>query len=295
MKSLEDFGSFYTSAKKKCDFFPKYIPDPKMVADLQLRKKFCRELLLKNQRLRWMCKKILTQWRIKRFRTVNDTDFISLSPIENPIHVYNFSNHCQYIFDAKSLLQHIHKRLLHHDGQIPQPLIPMNPFTNEAFTLSQMICIYSAIKAQGQSAWTLEAFAKSKFQIDQLLSHYRKPLRIHAVKSILYDYSDWNGKDILLNFIETHHDNHNALFQKNLYAFFLREIPDEVKIQEWRSLCRQYYEDDILADDNDQRDTAFYRIRRKTEGLCAPPHDLMVKRSLFLQSKKDASNSSRTL
>ena len=235
---------------------------------------------------------MVTQLRLKPSRRVNDTDFITLSPIDNPIHVYNFSNRCQYIFDTKSLLQHIHKRFLHHDGQIPQPLVPMNPFTNEQFSLSQMLGITSAIKARGQSTWSIEAFAKSKFDIEQFQSHYRKPLRLHAVKSILYDYSDWDGIDMLVNFIESHHEEHNAIFHKTLYLFFLRKLPDEAKIQEWRSLCRQFYEEDILADDEDQRDTAFYKARRKSEPLCAPPHDLFAKRNLFLQSKKDASNSS---
>jgi hypothetical protein len=291
MKSLNDYGAFQLSPKS-CALFPKYTPDPKIVADIQKRKKRCKELLLKNQRLRWVFKRFVTKWRVKRFRCVNDTDFITLSPIENPIPVYNFGNRCQYRFDAKSLLQHVHKRLLHHDGQIPQPLFPMNPFTNESFSLGQMIGISSAMKAQGQSTWVTEAFAKSNFQTDHLLNHYRKPLRLHALKSILYDYADWDGIDLLLNFIESHHDEHNAMFHKNLYAFFLREMPDEVKIQEWRALCRQYYEEDILAEDADQRDTAFYRVRKKTEPLCAPPHDLMAKRSFFLRSKKDASNRS---
>jgi hypothetical protein len=295
MKSLDTYGSFYFSSKTKSALFPNYKPDPKLLADIQKRKQECSKLLLQNQRLRWVLKPFITQWRLKRFRTVNDADFITLSPIENPIHVYNFSNRCQYIFDAKSLLQHVHKRLLHHDGQIPHPLIPMNPFTNEPFTLSQMIGIYSAMRRQGQSVWSLEAFAQSKFQIDQLLSHYRKPLRIHALKSILYDYVDWDGIDLLLNFIEVHHEEHSAQYNKTLYTFFLREMPDEAKIQAWRSLCREFYEEDILAEDTDQRDIAFYRARRKTGPLCAPPHDLVVKRTFFLKSKKDASNRSGTV
>lgn len=294
MKSLESYGSFQVSPKP-CSLFPNYKPSPTILAEIQERKKVGQEILVKNQHLRWIFKRFLTKWRIQRFRLVNDTDFITLSPIDNPIHLYNFGNRCQYIFDGKSLLQHIHKRLLHHDGQIPEPLVPMNPFTNEAFTLSQMIVIHSAMKQQGHSSWTLEAFVKCKFQTQQLLNHFRKPLRLHALKSILYDYSDWDGIDLLLNFIESHHDEHNSLFHKNLYAFFLREMPDEVKIQEWRSLCRDFYQEDILAEDTDQRDIAFYRARRKTEHLCGPPHDLVAKRTFFLRSKKDASNRSGTV
>jgi len=289
MRSLQTFGS-YCSLKSKSDFFPNYKPDPNFIKDLKERKKKCAAYMKENQRLRWIFKAFVTQWRIKRFRSINDSDFITLTPIENPIRVILFSSKCQYIFNAQSLLHHIHKRLLHNDGQIPDPLPPSNPYTNESFTLSQMLGIQEGLKAQGKSTWAFEAFGNSQFQIERFLTIYRKPLRLHAMKTVLYDYSDWEGKAILLNFIDTHHEEHAAVFQKHLYSFFLKELPEEVKIQQWRSLCHEYYEQEILAEDEEERLNAFFRIKPKTGPLCAPPHDLFAKRSFFLRSKKDESS-----
>jgi hypothetical protein len=290
MKSLKQYGSFLHP--KPCELFPNYVPDPKFVNEIKERKKQCEIYMRGNQRLRWIFKRFFIGWKLKKAREINDSDFITLSPMNHPIRVYNLSSGCVYNFDSQSLLLHIHKRLLHNDGQIPDPLVPVNPFTNEPFSLSQLLGIHSAMKAQGKTTWTLEALAKSQFQIEHFLNIYRKPLRLHAMKSILFDYSDWEGRSTLLNFMDTHHEEHGAVFQKNLYSFFLREMPDEDKIQQWRNLCREYYEQEILAEDEDERTNAFYRVRIKTGPLCAPPHDLFVKRSFFLRSKKDGSQSS---
>ena len=295
IKSLETFGAFRCATKPKSELFPDYKPDPNFVKQLKERKKQCRVYMKENQRLRWIFKRFVTRWRIQRFRCINDSDFITLAPIENPIHVFIFRSQCQYIFNAHSLLQHLHKRLLQNDGQIPTPLVPLNPYTNEAFSLAQLLGIQAALKKQGKSSWAFEGFARSQFQIERFLNLYRKPLRLHALKTILYDYSDWEGRAVVLNFMETHHEEHAAAFQKNLYAFFLREMPEDVKIQHWRSLCREYYEQEILAEDEDERIRAFYRIKEKTEHLCGPPHDLVVKRSFFLNSKKDGSQSGGTV
>jgi hypothetical protein len=291
MKSLQRYGEFLNP--KPCELFPNYVPDPKFVNETKERKKQCETYMRENQRLRWIFKRFFIGWKIKNARIINDCDFITLVSMSHPIRVYNLSSGCVYNFDSQSLLLHIHKRLLHNDGQIPDPLVPVNPFTNEPFSLSQLLGIHSAMKAQGKTSWALEAFAKSQFQIERFLNINRKPLRLHAMKSILFDYSDWEGRSTLLNFMDIHHEEHGAVFQKGLYTFFLREFPDEDKIQQWRSLCREYYEQEILAEDEDERNNAFYRVRVKTGPLCAPPHDLFVKRSFFLRSKKDGSQSSR--
>lgn len=294
IKSLSEYGStFLTPCKSKSTLFPDYKPNPAFLASLKARKIECKRLLLENQKLRWRFKRFVTLWRIKRFRIINDTDFITLAPISNPISIYNFAGRCTYHFEAQSILQHIHRRLLNHDGQIPDPLAPMNPYTNEPFSLPQILGVYEATKLQGKSAWTFEAFQKAKFSIDGFFLLYRKPLRLHALKSILYNYTEWEGREMLLNFIESQHEEHQALFSKNLYAFFLRELPDESKIQQWRSLCKDYYEREILAEDDDQRDIAFSIAKGKSGPLCAPPHDLIVKRDFYLKSKKDGGNSSR--
>lgn len=293
MMSYKEYGRKFQDMKS--DLFPSYVPNPTLLESICALKRKCKPILLKNQLLRWKLKRFLTQWRLKRFRVINDTDFITLNPIQNPIRIPNFALRTVSLFEPSSILNHIHKQLLHHDGSIPEPLSPRNPYTNAPFSLYELLSLRNECKRQGVSTWTMEGFAKSKYNSELFLQYQRKPLRMNAMKTILYNFSDYEGKELLLNFIESQHEEHQAVFRKALYKWFLLHMPEEVKISKWRSLCLEYYEREILAEDDTERDNAFYRIKGKTGSLCSPPLDLEAKRSLFLRVKKDESNSSLSL
>lgn len=282
MKSLEEFGSTYT---KKCPLFPDYKPNPALMESIQELKAGCKSVMAENQILRWKLKRFLTLWRVCHCKKINDTDFITLCPIEKPITIVSFSTRSIYTFESSSILQDIHKKLLHHSGLFPHPIFPRNPYTNENFTLSQLLNIHKQCSRFGNVSWSLEAFYRSKMSIPTFLQVQRKGLRIHALKSILFDYSDIEGTILLLNFIESQHEEHEAAFNKHLYRWCIMNIPEDHKIQAWRSFCKEYYENEIIAEDDDERDNCFVRISRKTGFLCAPPNDLLAKRNMAVHSK----------
>jgi hypothetical protein len=287
MKALQEYGQIWKDMKS--DLFPSYKPDSKILESIRQSKTQCKKLIIDNQILRWKFKRFVTKWRLRRFRELNDTDCITLNPIVEAIRISNFALRLFYVFEASTLLSHIHRQLLHHDGSIPDPLMPKNPYTNELFSLGQLLNIRQQCKTKKESNWSLEAFAKSNYNIETFLQYNRKRLRMHAMKSILFSYKDYDGIDTLLNFIETQHDEHNAVFQKGLYRWCLMHIPEESRICKWRRLCLEYYEREILAEDDSGRDNAFFYIQTKTGTLCSPPVELTVKRQLFLRMKKDDS------
>lgn len=282
MAALKDYGSFL---KAKSDLFPNFEPNKELQKTIFEMRDKCIELCKRNQTLRWIFKRFVTKWRIMHFKQINDTDFITLGPITKKVSLPIFSQRAIYVFEANSILQDIHRKLLQSTAQIPTPVFPRNPYTNERFSMHQILGIHSQCKAHGVSVWTLEAFFKANLRVDLFLQLQRKPLRIHAIKTILYNYSDWDGIDLLLNFIESHHEEHQAIFNKHIYIWCLQKIPEEPKIQAWRGLCRDYYMEDILADDEEERDKCFYKYSQKTEPLCAPPHDLLAKKSLYIRAK----------
>ena len=247
---------------------------------------------MRNQLLRWVFKRFLNRWRTKRFKKINEVDCITLNPIQKPITIVNFPTRVIYTFESDAILEHIHKKLLHHDGQIPEPLLPQNPFTNEKFSAFQLIEIHNQAKKYGRIHWSYALFSKSQFSVDTFLKYHRKTLRIHALKSILFHQNDWDGIDLLLNFIESQHYHHGAEFNKEIYRWFLYRWADEAKITRWRDLCFEFYREEILADDDGTREGCFFAITAKTGSLCAPPSDLLAKRAIFLGLKKDGSRSS---
>lgn len=283
MAALKDYGSFLNA---KSDLFPNFEPNKELQKTIFEMRDKCIQLCKQNQTLRWIFKRFVTNWRIMHFKQINDTDFISLGPIVKKVSLPNFSQRVIYAFEANSILQDIHRKLLQSSAQIPTPVYPRNPYTNERLSIHQILGIHSQCKAHGVSVWTLETFLKANVRIDLFLQFQRKPLRMNAIKTILYNYSDWDGIDLVLNFIESHHEEHQAIFNKHIYNWCLQKIPEEPKIQAWRTLCRDYYLEDILAEDEIERDSCFYKYSLKTGSLCAPPHDLLAKRSLYLQAKK---------
>lgn len=264
-------------------FFPKTSVDSSFLERTLLHKQICRDFLEQNQRVRWILKPFLMKWLVKRCKKVNEIDFITLSPIEYPVVSIHFQMRTSYTFEALSIANDIHKKLLHHDGQIPVPVCPRNPYTNNEFTLSEILDIYRQCKRYGKMSWAFESFIKAGMNIGRFLEYQRKPLRIHAIRSILRDTTDWDGNDLLLNFIECHHDEHESPFKKRLYRWCLLHMPEEPRLKSWRRLCFQYYEKDILAEDNDQRDCLFYSVKAMTGELCAPPYELETKMK-FIQT-----------
>lgn len=282
MASLEEFGS---SLQTKSPLFPEYKPKADILQSISKLKTAAKGKMAENQILRWKFKRFVTKWRRNHFKTINDTDYITLAPIEKPITINHYPTRSIYVFESSSILQDIHRKLLNHCGQIPNPLFPRNPYTNEHLTLAQLLSVYQQCRAFGKTSWSLEAFCKSKLSIPTFLQVQRKALRLHALKSILYDDTDYEGVVLLLNFIESQHEEHTANFNKSIYRWSLLQIPEDPKIQKWRSLCKEYYEDDILAEDDSARDDCFFRIVQKTGVLCAPPHDLLAKRNLLAHRK----------
>lgn len=288
-------GNTYIQKKKSLEDSLEFIrknQDKKFKNECLKKKKQCEALLLQNQLLRWLFKRFVNRWRTKRFKKINEVDCITLNPIQKPIFIVNFTNRVIYTFESDSILQHIHKKLLHHDGQMPEPLLPQNPFTNEKFSVFQLIEIYNQANQYGKIPWSYALFSKSQYSIDNFLKYHRKTLRIHALKSILFHQGDWDGIDLLLNFIESQHYHHGAEFNKEIYRWFLYRWADEGKITIWRELCFEFYKEQILADDDGSREGCFFAIAVKTGSLCAPPSDLFAKRAIFLGLKKDGSRSS---
>lgn len=289
-QGIKEFGHIYLNPPKSTFVFPTFESSKKMSTLLRELRDSCAPLIEENQRLRWIFKRFLNKWRFQNAKRVNDIDFCTLEAFKIPVFLMNFPKKTLHTFEADSILSDIHKKLLQHSGQIPTPIAPRNPYTNEPFTQSQLIHLFSQLKEKGRTRWTLELFRKYKFNMEQFILYERKNLRIHALKSMLSSLKEWDGLDLMVDFIETHHLEHNASFSKNLYIWSIMNIEDDPRISEWIRLCREYHMRDILTDDPEEKEILFAEIRGRTGSLCSPPHDLMAKRGLFLKMKKDGSS-----
>lgn len=232
------------------------------------------DLLFLNQSLRWTLKRFLTRIRIRSMRNANETDPITLERIVQPVVLLSFPQQTRYRFEAHTFAKQLHKRLLTNDGHLPTPLLPRNPFTNEALTLPQLMGLFAQCKAYGQTTWAMEAFARCQFSIDSFLLLHGKSLRLHAVRATLARIEGWDAIDTLYDFLKTQHAYHKRVFCSSLYKWCLSHCAEHPTLQAWRGLCLQYYETDILIDDDLTRESALLKISLLTKPLCSAATEL---------------------
>lgn len=243
-------------------------------------------LLHYNQDLRWRFKRFFTSLRIKRFRKLNDKDPITLDPIKQPIVLHSFPQRITYVFEAQSFTRHIHKQLLSNDGQIPTPIQPRNPFTNNELTTAQLLAVINQSIRYGYTSWAFQAFRMCCFHLETFSILHSKPLRLNAFRTTMAKKEDYDAIDTLYDFIKTQHVEHGLTFHPSLYKWALHNVPNETRIQDWRKLCIQWYETEILTDDPDVKADIFYKIARRTIPLCDSPTDLKQKRIELLKSSE---------
>ena len=248
--------------------------------------------LYQNQKLRWIFKKFFTKLRLQRFPSLNDVDPITLERITQPIQFPSFAQRKTYSFEANPFVKHLHNKLTHNDGHIPDPLFPKNPFTNEAFSLSQLMSLIDQARKYSHTSWAIESFVSCRYDLTSFSTIHSKPLRLNALRATMANVSSWDSIDTLYDFIKIQHAFHNALFHMNLYKWAVNHAAKEKRIESWRKLCVKWYEVDILIDDADTKRDLFHVIEAKTFLMCSKPDELTSLRQAKYRVTTDGSRSS---
>jgi hypothetical protein len=236
-------------------------------------------LLLQNQRIRWIFKNLFTRLRLRKFQPLNEVDPITLEAFQQPVQFPSYAHRKLFVYEAKPLIKLIHQKLVNHDGQLIFPQFPKNPFTNQDFTLAQLIGLLVQCRKYGHTSWAIEAFVESNYDLGNFALIHNKALRLHATRSTFLDLQSWDAIDTLYDFIKSQHDYHRKYFKTNPYKWGLAHEPQHVWIVDWRNLCLKWYETDILIDDYDAKDIVWDAIRLKTKALCEDPVDLIALRN----------------
>lgn len=260
-----------------CPFkFPQ--SDCKFQLDFLEKTKEIESLLYRNQELRWRFKLFLNRIRIQKMKKANEVDPFTLESCKQPVQVVYFTTKVIYRFEAESLLKHMTKRLLNNDGHIAIPLFPKNPLTNENFTLSQTISLLQQCRQYGHSSWPMEAFSSCQYDLNLFLAIHIKPLRLHALHTIMGKFDDWEYIDTLYDFIKSQHLQHQKICHHLVYKWAIRHCPQHDCIKKWRRICIKWYEIDILMDDIDMRDIEYQKLEKLTLLLCDTPTELLAEK-----------------
>lgn len=279
----------YLEPSIPCPFLSEYrAPSSTICIDICVMFEESRELLHKNQKIRWILKRFITKWRLKRHKVVNEYDVVTMSPIQKPVYIHSFKGNCKYVFEAESVVRDIHKKLVHNEGEFPSPIYPKNMLTNESLTKAQLSSVISQCRAHGKTTWAIESFLNLELNMAKFLTFNRKQLRVCALKSVLQDPKGCDYYEMLFDFIISQHEVNNKRADTELYSWALKNIPDEPILLKWRDICKKWYENDILIDDPFEKTYQFHLVTTDTLPLCQKPITMIKK---FRKSNIGQSNS----
>lgn len=205
-------------------------------------------------RIRWQMRRLLAIW-LRRYidrRTDPTNDLVTLQPIIQPVHVYDFPRRRCFSFEAKTCAQAIQAALSHGRDGFSQPLEPKNLYTNRPFTYVQLVAIGNQLKVYGLEPWLLAAYREHDFRLTYYARMIHTTLTTRAIKSELRTDSEYSH-DMIIGFIEGmlyDCEIPNSAYITKVLKAALEVVPDHPLIGTFRLLTYVDYEADILGQDS---------------------------------------------
>ncbi len=166
------------------------------------------------------------------------TDAITLSPIREPIILYDMPNRGRYTFEAQSLLQHIVSQLLHHVGGFPGSQLPRNPLTNMFFTFPQLISVHNQLLSYGRMHWAMAAFASVQYRFQSFVTLFEPAIRLAAIRQ--HVFMDYEGTiEEISDFVSVWTEFNGTVLSQYDFEVFehaLRVNPNHTYLLCWRRL-----------------------------------------------------------
>lgn len=205
--------------------------------------KIVKSIYIRLFKVRKFIKGLIHRWRIgKCIKNVKNTeDPVTLDVPKHQIQIMDFPKRISYIFEASSLMKTIEARITLSDYMFPNPLCPINPFTNEAFTRGQLFSIILQCKKKGKFSWILDRLYNSECDLDLFTKRFRQPLKIMAIENH-FKGSIFKCMDEIVDFfkIEAYRDE----IPENKMALFIKRMssrPNCEYVREWVHITRDFY------------------------------------------------------
>jgi len=243
-----------------------------------------RMALKRNIQLRARMRALLLKWlATRKMRAANTEDIYTLEFPKKPVFVASWANRVYYVFDVNTILRDITEKLLLCDSMFVVPVYPRNPYTNDAFTLPQLLSIRAQLRAYGRTNWAFEAFAASRWCLVAFKRKYEIPLKYSALNRLFQDITKDDYIGTLFQFIQDEHSEHDLPCNRQLYSWALQHYARSPIIMKWRKLCYRYYEIMFIHTDIDQvNDAHDAEIGPATRLLCRQNGDIIRARMKWL-------------
>jgi hypothetical protein len=173
--------------------------------------------------------------------TKNTEDPVTLEIPKKPVKIIDYPKRISYVFEASTLRKTVESRIILSDYMFPNPLPPINPFTNAPYSRGQLLSIIQQCKAHGEYNWIFDRLLDCEADVNLFCLRFRQPLKILAIenhfKGCIHKY-----KDEVLDFFQIEADREDLPLDK--VDSFIKRIdyrPNCSFVKQWVILTRDYY------------------------------------------------------
>lgn len=205
--------------------------------------KIVKSIYMRLFKFRKFLKGLIHRWRIgKCIKNIKNTeDPVTLDIPKHLVQVLDFPRRLSYAFEASSLMKTIEARIILSEYMFPNPLPPINPFTNEAFTRGQLISIIVQCRKKGKFSWILDRLYNSECDLILFTQRFRQPLKIMAIENHFKGCISKFMEEVVDFFrVEAERDE----LPESKMALFIDRIalrPNCEYVREWINLTRDFY------------------------------------------------------
>lgn len=215
------------------------------------------EAYIKEWRLRFLFKRVLVLWRIYRMNKSNEKEIdpITLSEPEKEVYIYDWVNKKKFTFDAKSLAIMIESQLMYHEYGFSMPIYPRNPKNNVNFSYKQMISLYNQFKIYGELKWGFTTLREYNFNKKRWESYHKSALTMNAIKTNISQLDNFEGRDMLLDFIFAKMDELKFIYTTNTYNYYIWamiNIPNHWYLEKLKTIFVLHYEVEHFGQNKDR-------------------------------------------
>jgi len=225
-----------------------------------------KRLMYYNQHVRFAMKKCIRLWRLKRFKSANETDIVTFEAPTNPIILYDWTSKHKYVFEASTLMKCITERLEVAVNLFIKPKMPVNPFTNVPLTYGQLHFLIHELLKRGRSNWILLAFSSSGYDLETFLKHHRQSLQFYTIRKEFGVTLSETAKLCVSSFRDDRYEHVSSYYYVNhIWDWAIETIPNHPDVAVWINLTRRYYMY-LSGDSSENRNTIYEDARKLTEG-----------------------------
>jgi len=186
---------------------------------------------------------LIHRWRMNKCikNVKNVEDVVTMEVPKKLVRIVDFPQKLSYVFEASTLRKVIEMRVSNSDYMFPNPLPPINPFTNSVFTRGQLMSIIQQCKEHGETSWIFDRLYSYECDFNYFIKYFKQPIKLLSIDSH-FSGPVWKFRDELLDYFHVQAE-YNDLPDDVRDAFVLAvdQKPDMGIVKQWIRLTHDFY------------------------------------------------------